>query len=106
MQKTHVLGTAYRKTVHAEVTDHFRYTVERLAELAQDVRVQLLVLLDTHVHEATGASANSSQKCAQSMKDALRSTVEATDHISSKQITCARYVGESTRLHICLDKMI
>ena len=58
MQKTHVLGATYRKTVHAEVTNHFRYAVERLAELAQYVRVQLLVLLDTHVHETTGASAN------------------------------------------------
>lgn len=51
-----MLGTAYRKTIHAEVTDHFWYVVERLAELAQDVRVQFLVLLDAHVHEATGAS--------------------------------------------------
>lgn len=54
MQKTHVLGTAYRKTVHAKMTNHFRYAVEWFTELAQDVRVQLLVLLDTHMHETTG----------------------------------------------------
>lgn len=57
VQETHVLGAAYRKTIHAEVTDHLRYVLERLAELSQDVGVQLLVLLNTHVHEATGASA-------------------------------------------------
>lgn len=57
MQETHVLGTAYRKTIHAEMTDHFRYALERLAELAQDVGVQLLVLLDAHVHKAASASA-------------------------------------------------
>lgn len=39
MQETHVLGTAYRKTIHAEMTDHFRYILERLAELSQDVSV-------------------------------------------------------------------
>lgn len=55
MQETHVLGTAYRKTIHAEMTDHFRYVLERLAELSQDVSVQLLVLLDAHMHEAAGA---------------------------------------------------
>jgi hypothetical protein len=55
MQETHVLGTADRKTIHAEVTDHLWYVVERLAELAEDIRVQLLVLLDAHMHEATGA---------------------------------------------------
>lgn len=55
MQQTHVLGTAYGKTIHAEVTDHFRYVVERLAELSQDVSVQLLVLLNAHVHEAASA---------------------------------------------------
>lgn len=39
MQETHVLGTAYRKTIHAEMTDHFRYVLERFAELSQDVSV-------------------------------------------------------------------
>lgn len=57
MQETHVLGTAYRKTIHAEVTDHFRYALERLAKLSQDVGVQLLVLLDAHMHETASASA-------------------------------------------------
>jgi len=55
MQETHVLGTAYRKTIHAKVTDHLWYVVERFAELAEDICVQLLVLLDAHVHEAAGA---------------------------------------------------
>lgn len=58
MQETHVLGTAYRKTIHAEVTDHFRYVLERLAELSQDVSVQFLVLLNAHVHETASASEN------------------------------------------------
>jgi len=55
MQETHVLGTADRKTIYAEVTDHLWYVVERLAELAEDIRVQLLVLLDAHMHEAASA---------------------------------------------------
>lgn len=57
-----MLGTADRKTVHAEVTDHFRYAVERFAELAQDVRVQLLVLLYSHVHETASASGKSKRE--------------------------------------------
>ena len=55
MQETHVLGTAYRKTIHAEMTDHFRYVFERFAKLPQNVCVQLFVLLDAHMHETTGA---------------------------------------------------
>lgn len=55
MQETHVLGTAYRKTIHAEMTDHFRYVLERLAKLPQNVSVQFFVLLDAHMHEAAGA---------------------------------------------------
>lgn len=39
MQETHVLGTAYRKTIYAKMTDHFRYILERFAELSQDVSV-------------------------------------------------------------------
>lgn len=39
MQETHVLGTAYRKTIHAEMTDHFWYILERFAKLSQDVCV-------------------------------------------------------------------
>lgn len=39
MQETHVFGTAYRKTIYAEMTDHFRYILERFAELSQDVSV-------------------------------------------------------------------
>lgn len=54
MQETHVLGTAYRKTIHAEMTDHFRYVLEWFAELPQNVSVQILVLLDAHMHEAAG----------------------------------------------------
>lgn len=52
-----MLGTAYRKTIHAEMTDHFRYALERLAELSQDVGVQLLVLLNAHMHKAASAPA-------------------------------------------------
>jgi len=55
MQKTHVLGTAYRKTIDAEMTDHFRYVVERFTKLSQNVSVQLFVLLNAHMHEAAGA---------------------------------------------------
>lgn len=55
MQETHVLGTAYGKTIHAEMTDHFRYVVERLAELSQDIGVQLFVLLNAHMHETASA---------------------------------------------------
>lgn len=55
MQETHVLGTAYRKTIHAEMTDHFRYVLERFAKLPQNVSVELFVLLDAHMHEAAGA---------------------------------------------------
>lgn len=55
MQETHVLGTAYRKTIHAEMTDHFRYVVERFAKLPQNISIQLFVLLDAHMHEAAGA---------------------------------------------------
>lgn len=50
-----MLGTAYRKTIHAEMTHHFRYALERLAELSQDVGVQLLVLLDAHMHKTASA---------------------------------------------------
>lgn len=39
MQKTHMLGAADRKTIHAEVANHFRYAVERLTELSQDVSI-------------------------------------------------------------------
>lgn len=55
MQETHVLGTAYRKTIHAEMTDHFRYVLERLAKLPQNVSVQFFILLNAHMHETAGA---------------------------------------------------
>jgi hypothetical protein len=55
MQETHVLGTAYGKTIHAEMTDHFRYVVEWLAELSQNISVQLFVLLNAHMHETACA---------------------------------------------------
>lgn len=52
MQETHVFSPTYRKTIDAEVTDHFRYTFKRFTELTEYVSIQFLVSLYPHVHES------------------------------------------------------
>lgn len=61
MQETHVLSSANGKTIHAEVSHHFRYAFKRLAELTKDKGVHVLVPLDPHVHEAPGTPAKNPQ---------------------------------------------
>lgn len=53
-QQAHVLGASHRQAIETVVPDDFRNGTEGLAELAENVLTDV-VLLDAHVHEAFGA---------------------------------------------------
>lgn len=54
--QAHMLGAAYGQTIQAEVAYYFRHRFEWLTEFAQN-ELAGVVLLDSHMHEATGAPA-------------------------------------------------
>lgn len=50
-----MLRSPNRQSIEAEVPDHLRYRFERTTELPEDVLAGVVLLLDSHVHEAFGA---------------------------------------------------
>ena len=50
-----MLSASYRQTVETEVPNHFRYRFKGSTELPEDVFTGVVLLLDSHMHEAFGA---------------------------------------------------
>lgn len=55
LEEAHVLRSAHRKSIEAKVTNHLRYRFKWATELAENVLAGVVLLLDSHVHEALGA---------------------------------------------------